>query len=265
MSDQKFIFTITAGRTGTAWLSKFIELNSLYESIHEPLGINDFGSSMPDVKTMRSFNDIGLNDNVIHFWNKKFDALNDIKYYAESNHTLSKCGLIEFMDQFTEIQKNASIVILKRRSRINQAVSYLTRNDFLHVTLHWQWYLSYKYKRKIINSAPFLEHGLIGMIYWYIYEMESRQEYYKTLFGERFNFIDATLEDIVTPEGARTLGSSLSFGQELDLPPPKNANKLSPSFEMIKRATDFDSMCQINPKDIAEEFIKSGDRLAFIS
>ena len=265
MPSSKFIFTITAGRTGTAWLSKLIELNSQYESIHEPLHINDFGSRMPDIKTMRTFNDVGMTESVINFWEKKFKTIINLRQYCETNHTLSKCGLIEYMDEYTDLQKETSIVILKRYDRVKQAVSYFSRNDFFHVTLQWQWYLSYRYKRKLINSKPFLEHGLTGIIFWYIYEMEARQEYYRILYGDRFNFVDAVLEEIVTPEGAKNLCSSLAIDKDLELPSPKNINKLQPTPEMIKLATDFNSICQINPAEIAKEFIKSGDRLSVIN
>jgi len=36
-------FTITAGRTGSAWLASFLSMNLQIEEVHEPLGINDFG------------------------------------------------------------------------------------------------------------------------------------------------------------------------------------------------------------------------------
>ena len=95
--------------------------------------------------------------------------------------------------------------------------------------------------------------------------MEARQEYYRILYGDRFNFVDAVLEEIVTPEGAKNLCSSLAIDKDLELPSPKNINKLQPTPEMIKLATDFNSICQINPTEIAKEFIKSGDRLSVIN
>lgn len=265
MSSNKLIFTITAGRTGTAWLSKFIAINSQFESVHEPLRIEDFGSMMPDIKIMRTFNDIGMTNGVKDFWTRKFEILSNVKYYSEVNHTLSKCGLIEFMDQYTDLKKNVSILLLKRENRVKHAVSYLTRNDFLHITLQWQWYLSFRYRRKLIQSNSFAAHGNVGLIFWYIYEMEARQEYYKELYKDRFNFIDVTLEQIVKKDGAKNLASSLGFPQDIILPPPNNENKREPSNEMTDLAANFDSICQIDPKEIAEEFIKSGDRLGFIT
>jgi hypothetical protein len=264
MSNQKLIFTITAGRTGTAWLSKFIAINSQFESVHEPVRIEDFGTMMPDIKIMRTFNDIGMTDSVKDFWQRKFEILSNVSHYSEVNHTLSKCGLIEFMGQYTDLKKNVSIILLRRKNRVKHAVSFLVRNDFSHITLQWQWYLSFRYKRKLIQANPFAAHGNLGLIFWYIYEMEARQEYYKKLYGDRFNFIDFSLEEIVTESGSKNLASSLCINQDLVLPPPNNANKQKPSSEMIELASNFDSICQIDPKEIAEKFINSGERLAFI-
>jgi len=261
VAPERLIFTITAGRTGTAWLTSFIKDNSSFLSIHEYVGIDDFGSRMPDIRTMRTFNDIGLTDHVIKFWDRKFESFQKIQNYAEFNHTLGKCGLIEYMAKYTELGKEVDIILLKRDNRVKQAISYLTRSDFLHVTIHWQWYLSYNYKRKILNPKPFLNHGVVGITFWYIFEMEARQEYYKMIYGDRFNFIEAKLEDITKPVGAGLLAKALKINKDINLPSRENTNLLDPSPEMIKLATSFGSMCNIDPKSIAKTFIESGDRL----
>lgn len=262
---NKQIFTITAGRTGTAWLSQFIKANSSFDSVHEPLGIEDFGVKMPNIGTMRIFNEYGFTDKVKSFWVSKFKFIDNTRLYAESNHTLSKCGLIEYLANFTEISKEASIILLRRKNKVKQAVSYLSRGDFFHVTMQWQWYLSYRYKKLLLNPKPFLEHKMIGVVFWYIYEMEARQEYYKLLYGDRFNFIDATLEEITKDAGALTLAESLNINKDIVLPPPANANKLSPSPETIRLATEFQSICKIDPKEIAQTFIESGERIGQLS
>ena len=60
--NSKVIFTLTAGRTGSAWLADFLAQNYQVTSIHEPLEIEDFGVRMPDIKVMRSFNNFGNNN-----------------------------------------------------------------------------------------------------------------------------------------------------------------------------------------------------------
>ena len=56
-ASPETIFTLSAGRTGTAWLSDFLAVNFNCDALHEPLGIEDFGNRMPDIKIMRSFNE----------------------------------------------------------------------------------------------------------------------------------------------------------------------------------------------------------------
>ena len=68
-------FTITAGRTGSAWLASFLSLNLQIEEVHEPLGINDFGEKMPDIRTMRNFNNFRNS--------KKFIRLKTLKNLQE--------------------------------------------------------------------------------------------------------------------------------------------------------------------------------------
>src|SRR5688572_8969314 len=106
---SRFIFSITAGRTGTAWITNFLGENLGIKSIHEPLGIDDFGNQMPDIKTMRMFNDRGLTDFVRQFWDRKFAGIEHFHSYAESNHTLAKCGLLEYA---AELQKKNEFVFL---------------------------------------------------------------------------------------------------------------------------------------------------------
>jgi hypothetical protein len=260
MKSKRLIFTITAGRTGTAWLANFIKVNSSFLSFHEFLGIDDFGNRMPDIRTMRTFNDIGFTDYVKKFWDRKFESIQNIQQYAESNHTLSKCGLIEYIANYIDLNKEVDIILL-RRNKAKQAISYLVRSDFHNITVQWQWYLSYNYKRKLLNPKPFLNHGLIGMIFWYIFEMEVRQEYYKQLYEHRFNFIDAQLEEITKPSGANILASSLKINENINLPSPTNTNKAKPSPEIIKLATDFESNCDIDTQHIARTFIESGNRI----
>ena len=42
-ANPETIFTLSAGRTGTAWLSDFLAVNFNCDVLHEPLGIQDFG------------------------------------------------------------------------------------------------------------------------------------------------------------------------------------------------------------------------------
>lgn len=83
------VFHNNSGRTGSAWLTEFLSPNLAINAIHEPLGLDVFGVNMPDIWTMRSFNDF-----VKAFWERKFASLPNT-IYAETNHTICKCGLVE--------------------------------------------------------------------------------------------------------------------------------------------------------------------------
>ena len=98
------IFTISAGRTGTAWLSEFLAVNLNCEALPGPLGVQDFGNRMPDIKIMRSFNETGNNAIVKDFWKRKFSMLTS-NNHIETNNTLGKCGLIENISRFQLAEK----------------------------------------------------------------------------------------------------------------------------------------------------------------
>jgi hypothetical protein len=257
----RYIFTVTTGRTGTAWLSKLIAGNTDFVSVHEPLGIDDFGTQMPDIRTMRTFNEKGMTPVVSGFWQRKFESLSQFPAYAEMNHTLAKCGLLEYLAS-AEHTHDVSILCI-RRNWVDLCASFVSRHDFGNVTTYWQWYLDYRYARNIVNPAPFIDKdAYIGQILWYIAEMEVRQEYYKQLYSGRFKFIDCTLEKMIRPEGAEKLLKSLEVGSKtVTLPsrineyPPRHNDKL------ISFVQNWVNSIQFNPGEIAARYISSGRSL----
>lgn len=216
---MRAIFTITAGRTGTAWLADLLALNCGVDAIHEPLGINDFGERMPDVRTMRNFNNFGNNDFVRAFWDRKFATLPETPY-AETNHTLAKCGLVENLVR-SGLAREVTLVALSR-DVVKQCVSYLVRDDFANMTIRWQWYLDPGYALNLISPAPFLEIRKIGVALWYCYEMAARQEFYRQKYGGDVRILDAALEDLTTAQGAARFLSQLAPSGTALLPAPKN-------------------------------------------
>ncbi len=233
---MKTYFTITAGRTGSAWLTEFLSRNLNIDAVHEPLGIDDFGTRMPDIRTMRSFNNYGNNDYVKAFWRNKLSGLTG-DVYAETNHTLAKCGLVENLAE-SELAKDATLIVLKRNT-IKQCVSYFVRNDFINITLAWQWYLHPSYTRNIINPQPFLKIGGLGTPIWYSYEMAARQEYYRQKYGDRINMIEVTLDEAVKEDGAATFLKALGYDQAPILPPPTNENKIDPPPGLTEKVTQI--------------------------
>jgi hypothetical protein len=248
-------FTITAGRTGSAWLASFLSKNLKIDEVHEPLGINDFGEKMPDIRTMRNFNNFGNNDFVKSFWHRKFLSVPK-EVYAETNHTLSKCGLVENII----LHKRAEIttLIVLKRDIINQCVSYLVRNDFGNITLAWQWYLHPSYVKKIINPEPFMKFGILSSPLWYCFEMAARQEYYHQKFSDKIKMVEVVLDETVTETGAKKFYNDLGFYGDCVLPPPKNENKSKPTTQLIDAVQGAVRKINVDMPQLVRGAIKDG-------
>ena len=254
-SKSKQYFTITSGRSGSAWLASFLSSNLNIEAVHEPLGIEDFGEKMPDIRTMRTFNSHGNNGFVQAFWDRKFSHLPS-HHYAETNHTLSKCGLVENLIR-KDMQTDTTIIVLKR-DIIKQCVSYLVRNDFGNITLAWQWYLHPSYAKKIIPPEPFMKMGGIGIPLWYCYEMLARQEYYVQKFANEISMHEVYLDDLVTKSGAKKLRAALGLQGKCKLPKPKNENKTKPSEQLVQHVTETVGKINVDIPQLVETCIKRG-------
>lgn len=256
---MKTYFTITAGRTGTAWLSSFLSLNLGVEAIHEPLGVNDFGTKMPDIRTLRNFNTFGNNEVVRGFWKNKFNSLKG-EIYAETNHTLAKCGLIENLVG-SRLSNESTIIILKRNI-VKQCVSHLARGDFSNITLAWQWYLHPSYPKIIINPKPFIQlKGVgddFGITLWYCYEMAARQEYYRKKYSDKLKFIDVSLEEITKLDGAQRFLRTLEVSNECILPQPKNANKVKPSVELVHKVKTIVNTVNFDVEVLVKDCMSKG-------
>lgn len=218
---RDFMFTLSAGRTGTAWLAEFLQSNLQINSVHEPLGVEDFGTAMPEIGHMRTFNTLGMNPRMQEFWRTKLGAL--AAPYAESNHTLGKCGLIEALAE-SSICDRTTVIIL-RRDLAKQCASYAGRGDFSNLTLIWQWYLDVSYENVIVDPAAYLKLGQIGWAIWYALEMEARYAYYLLKYRQKINFVEARLEEAVKPHGAAELLADLGHSGRIVLPEKKNATQ----------------------------------------
>ena len=252
----KTIFTISAGRTGTAWLAEFLTRNQSTPCIHEPLEIEDFGVAMPDIRLMRSFNTYGNNPEVQEFWRRKLEMISANDVYSETNHTLGKCGLIENLAE-SDLTGDATIIIL-RRDLVKQAVSYLVRNDFGNITIAWQWYLHPSYRKKIINPEPFLSKGQIGMALWYCYEMEARQAYYKRLYADKMRMVEVKLDDIVKPDGAQQFWSQLGGEGQCELPERKNENRAEAPDALKAKIAQIVTSSNFDGDKLAKDAIAAG-------
>src|SRR5689334_3546706 len=113
---MKLIFTLTPGRTGTAYLSELLKWNlSDAEVHHEIQTYTSFGECTPDISQLHAFNVFGNTPAVQQFWRRKFDKIlaSGKPVYAETSHLLMKAGLVENMAELAK-DHDVHFVILKR-------------------------------------------------------------------------------------------------------------------------------------------------------
>lgn len=221
---KQHIFLITAGRTGSMWLSSFLQENFDTNVVHEPIGIDDFGFKMPNIRTMRHFNNFGNNHVVKDFWTRKFASIKSNRY-AETNHTLCKCGLIENIIEHK--REDFTTVIILKRNKVKQCLSYIQRNDFANVVLRWQFYLDPEYIIKLVDPKPFIANygNVIGIPIWYCYEMLARQEFYQKKYADKVKFIITHLEDLNKSDKAEEFLNQISVKKKPLIPEMVNKKK----------------------------------------
>ncbi|WP_170419685.1 hypothetical protein [Ruegeria atlantica] len=251
------IFTITGGRTGTTSLTSFLGSALNVPAIHEPLSIEDFGTRMPDIKIMRSFNEYGNNALVQEFWLNKLKDIND-EIYVETNHTLSKCGLIENLVRHN-LKDTVKIIILRRKI-LDQCISYLLRNDFANVTTMWQWYLHPNYRKNLVTFDRYRDLGGLGRVIWYVHEMNARQAYYLQKFQDHIDFIEINIEEMQFEEERRRLSKWLKDLKNPIFPRIEilNANRMKASKSLISATRRAIELVGIDVSAVARDAILSG-------
>lgn len=258
----KYFFTITAGRTGSAWLAEFLGKNLAIKSIHEPLNIEDFGVRMPDIKLMRTFNMLGNTADVRAFYKNKFDEIAAFPAYAETNHTLAKCGLVENLAEHAIASQSCLIVL--RRNFVKQCVSYINRGDFRNITMDWQWYLNKGYRNNIINFTPFEKHGLVGRGLWYVYEMDARQRYYERLYADKVRIVSTTLEEITNDSGASEFLRNIGHEGAVLLPERRNANRVKPDAALSSHVQTLVNGLNYDGDAIVSKYLAEGRTLSLL-
>ena len=79
--DKNFIFTITAGRTGTTYLASLLAANLKdAKTHHEIIGYEHFGIDTPDLSYLILFNSQGNTKKVRDFWQQKLKRIANTKF-----------------------------------------------------------------------------------------------------------------------------------------------------------------------------------------
>tara|TARA_B100000676_G_scaffold283271_1_gene309876 strand:+ start:9763 stop:10599 length:837 start_codon:yes stop_codon:yes gene_type:complete len=206
---RRFVFTITTGRSGTAYLAELFKQNLTDAAVwHERTGFTTFGVDAPDLSHFTLFNSRGNVSRVNEFWRGKFDR--DLQtpttIHAETSHLLAKAGLLENIEMLLAKGGQIEVVVLKR-DVFDTLWSFYNRFDFVKNGLAWAFYLDAAYPNVIFDSEPFLEHGAAGKALWYIFEMRARGTDDRRLLDDQHGvrFHEANLEDIADVDAGQTL------------------------------------------------------------
>jgi len=250
---KHYIFTMTQGKTGTYFLTSLLENNLAdCEVHHEILGYDKFGIDTPNISTFTLFNSQGNVREVQSFWEKKLKkiAKTPHKIHIETSHLLIKAGLIENLD-FLPSSDIVHFIILKR-DIIKILKSYQNSFDFLNKGNMWLWYLDPDYPKIIVNPKHFAFLGIHGVRLWYIYEIETRIEYYKSILKGRKNifFHTVNIDDLNNEDKVKKLI------KDMKLKPKSNQIFIPPKLNVSRQRFEIKENILNNVRDLIESLPK---------
>lgn len=264
---MKLVFSLSAGRTGTAFLAELIARNiPAAEVHHERIGYDDFGFENPDLSHMLLFNSRGNVGEVQRFWDQKLRRIlaGEAEVYVETAHALMKAGLVE--NSVRVCQGHDLHFVRLRRAAVPTLLSYERRGDFMNKSSQWLWYLDDQYPRSLVKSDAFRQFGLHGLALWYLLEVEFRAAYYKELYSTAsgVHFHEADIDEL-NEEAAATALLDEIFGGELGgfviIPGKTNASPETtpPEPETIRALEKLVTAAEkLDPLALAREYVSEG-------
>jgi len=264
----RFVYTITTGRSGSAYLAALLKANSRGANVfHERTGPQDYGQETPEVSHLQRFNHFGNIDYVQSFWRAKFTRNANLATpcYVETSHVLAKAGLIENSGMAAE-HGHVHVVCL-RRDIVETVWSLANRFDFANVGTTWLFYLDPHYPRHIVQTAPFLPHGMWGQAIWYVLEMRVREAYYRQRFAGQahLSFHPIALPEVNDRETVATLLNVLGCETtpETIVFPPRTNETRQVFFGEAERQSVENTVANLrfDAEALAQEYIEKGGSL----
>jgi len=265
---RRFVFTITPGRSGTAYLAELLRRNLPRAEVHhERANYQSLGVHSPDASHFMLFNSVGNVPPVQEFWRRKLGAIMYGKgdSYVEVSHFLAKAGLLENIGL---LGPDCDVHVIGLNRNIESVVwSLANRMDFANAGFTWLFALDPRYPRNIVNTKVFDRYGMFGNCFWYTVEMRARAEYYRRVLKSVRNvrFHNAELDEIATKPGAARLlnaiGTRVGEGAVIL---PQRQNELRHEILAQKDRDVIVRMIasiQIDPASLADQFIASGRRI----
>ena len=266
MADKQFVFTMTTGRSGTAYLAELLGANLPdVESHHELLGWDQFGVNTPELSHMTLFNSQGNVEKVQEFWRQKLAriAATPRRFYVETSHLLMKAGLIENLAPLTAV--GLVHLINLQRNPAATIKSFRARFDFMNKGNMWLWYLDPDYPRNLSSPTELAKLGINGICLWYITEVRLRAAYYEKLLAGNPNVVvhHVNMEDLRQRADASRLLGALGVTKhagQVVIPPaqnvgPKHFNWAPGERESLDR---WVAAAQFDASALAEIAIKQG-------
>jgi len=208
LGEKRLIFTLTTGRSGTAWLARALGAFAGVKSLHEPKPT--FSSAYRAVLAQPSV--------AREFWlEHKLPriARHTQPVYAETSHVACK----GFLEALFELGPRPDLIELRREPRA-VAASLLALDTIPGRTLAGvKYYLSPwdgPGLRLPLEERAARELSDYQLCYWYCLEMEARARAAR----ERFEPLGARIVEARLERLAASAEAVLALGRELDLPAP---------------------------------------------
>ena len=163
---------------------------------------------------MRRFNTHGLTPEIAAFWTRKLtihreEAVKRGKQrYVETSHMNAMCGLVEYIRAASAHSEDRFRFIVLNRAPEKIVRSLYERKELLNVESMWLWYLDPEYPRNLINATPYLKWHYLGLLAWYVREVEARKAAYIAMLGNRYDVLSV---DIDQPDWADIVSRSYGF------------------------------------------------------
>lgn len=265
--SKTLIFTITTGRSGSAFLTDFLDQNLLDARVyHERTSPATFGVDTPDASDLMQFNNFGVTEKIRTFWRRKFKRIiaEPGGVYAETAHQLAKAGLLENLDLLPAGVK-VKIIDLQRDVH-KTAWSLFNRREFENYGWTWLWWLDPRWVNKIVPSEQLMKYGAGGGCLWYVLEIRARAAYYRELTRDMpdCSMLATDASKLSQKESADKFLADLCLEtkERLFIPERKNVTgKWRLSKEEIKYFERFISLVQADPEKLGQSFYSKGYRL----
>lgn len=265
---KTLVYTISTGRSGTSFLSKFLSANLPGAEVHhERTRWDQMGIVTPEASHFMTFNNVGNIPRIAAFWKNRLamDAASEAETFVETSHFGARAGLIENLA--ARPPGTRAVVIAQSRDPRPTLWSFHNRCDFRNSGFTWLFTLDSRYRNVIVTSKPLEAFAMMGKALWYVIEMQVRASYYRRLLSqmEGVEFVSLDLSELHPSQtgGKRVLEAILGAAPQ-DIVWPEKSNVLQDEMfgEDIRAQCDnLVARFPFDADDLASQYWDAGRRL----